>query len=96
MATGFQVTFDCADPDRLARFWTEVLGYQIQDPPGRASCPGRGIHHRLIPRALERWNRGAGSGWRPGEPGDRRAPVALSCCLVTAVRRLALPTCGLT
>ncbi|HET7311792.1 MAG TPA: VOC family protein [Mycobacteriales bacterium] len=22
-----QVTFDCADPERLARFWCEVLGY---------------------------------------------------------------------
>ena len=33
MATSFQVTIDCADPDRLARFWTEVLGYKIQDPP---------------------------------------------------------------
>ncbi len=33
MATSFQVTIDCADPDRLARFWAEVLGYKIQDPP---------------------------------------------------------------
>ncbi|MFI7368402.1 VOC family protein, partial [Streptomyces sp. NPDC050149] len=22
----FQVTFDCAEPERLARFWCEVLG----------------------------------------------------------------------
>src|SRR5690349_9195178 len=27
----FQVTFDCADPERVARFWCEVLGYVI--PP---------------------------------------------------------------
>ncbi len=33
MATSIQVTFDCADPDRLARFWAEALGYKIQDPP---------------------------------------------------------------
>ncbi|MFC6566873.1 VOC family protein [Actinoplanes utahensis] len=26
----FQVTFDCADPDRVARFWAEVLGYVKQ------------------------------------------------------------------
>jgi catechol 2,3-dioxygenase-like lactoylglutathione lyase family enzyme len=32
-ATAFQVTFDCADPDRLARFWAVALGYQLQDPP---------------------------------------------------------------
>jgi hypothetical protein len=28
----FQVTFDCAEPERVARFWCEVLGYVI--PPG--------------------------------------------------------------
>ncbi|MFN2484723.1 MAG: VOC family protein [Candidatus Limnocylindria bacterium] len=33
MATGFQVTFDCADPDRVARFWASALRYKIQDPP---------------------------------------------------------------
>jgi hypothetical protein len=31
--TDFQVTFDCADPAGLARFWAEALGYKIQDPP---------------------------------------------------------------
>ena len=33
MATSFQVTFDCTDPDRLATFWAEALGYQKQGPP---------------------------------------------------------------
>jgi hypothetical protein len=33
MATSVQVTFDCADPDRLATFWAEALGYQKQGPP---------------------------------------------------------------
>ncbi len=28
----FQVTFDCAEPERVARFWCEVLGYVV--PPG--------------------------------------------------------------
>ncbi|GAA3289342.1 MULTISPECIES: VOC family protein [Dactylosporangium] len=28
-----QITFDCADPATLALFWTEVLGYRVQDPP---------------------------------------------------------------
>ncbi|MEU6977223.1 MULTISPECIES: VOC family protein [unclassified Streptomyces] len=28
-----QVTFDCADPERLARFWCEVMGYVVQPPP---------------------------------------------------------------
>ncbi|MCX4450159.1 VOC family protein [Streptomyces sp. NPDC058369] len=29
----FQVTFDCADPERVARFWCEVLGYVAPEPP---------------------------------------------------------------
>ena len=28
-----QVTFDCAEPERVARFWCEVLGYEIPPPP---------------------------------------------------------------
>jgi hypothetical protein len=33
MAVSFQVTIDCTDPDRLAHFWAEALGYVIQPPP---------------------------------------------------------------
>ena len=33
MPADFQVTFDCADPARLAHFWAEALGYKLQDPP---------------------------------------------------------------
>ncbi len=33
-----QVTFDCAEPERVARFWCAVLGYVVpQPPPGHAS-----------------------------------------------------------
>ena len=40
MATSIQVTFDCADPDRLATFWAAALGYQKQEPPeGYATWP---------------------------------------------------------
>ncbi|MBU5422270.1 VOC family protein [Cellulomonas hominis] len=28
-----QVTFDCADPERVALFWCEVLGYVVPPPP---------------------------------------------------------------
>ncbi|MGH3881096.1 MAG: VOC family protein [Actinophytocola sp.] len=31
--TEVQITFDCADPARLAAFWAEVLGYQLDSPP---------------------------------------------------------------
>lgn len=33
MATSIQVTFDCANPDRLAGFWAEALHYIEQPPP---------------------------------------------------------------
>ena len=43
----FQVTFDCADPERVARFWCEVLGYVLPPPPeGLAS---RGDVDRSLP-----------------------------------------------
>jgi hypothetical protein len=32
-----QVTFDCAQPERVARFWCEVLGYVAPPPEGFAS-----------------------------------------------------------
>jgi catechol 2,3-dioxygenase-like lactoylglutathione lyase family enzyme len=33
MSREVQVTFDCADPARLAAFWAEALGYHLQAPP---------------------------------------------------------------
>lgn len=33
MGLSFQVVFDCASPDALARFWADALGYRLQDPP---------------------------------------------------------------
>jgi hypothetical protein len=33
VAVPIQVTFDAADPDRLARFWMEALHYRFPDPP---------------------------------------------------------------
>ena len=33
-----QITFDCADPERVARFWCEILGYVI--PPGAQGQDG--------------------------------------------------------
>ena len=54
MATGFQVTFDCTDPDRLARFWAGALGYKLQDPPaGFTSWPAF-LTAQGIPE--EQWN----------------------------------------
>jgi len=33
MPVRFQLTIDCADADRLARFWAAALGYQVEPPP---------------------------------------------------------------
>jgi catechol 2,3-dioxygenase-like lactoylglutathione lyase family enzyme len=33
MARDVQITFDCADPNALAGFWCEVLGYAYDAPP---------------------------------------------------------------
>jgi len=33
MTTGFQVTFDAADPVKLAEFWSQALGYVREPPP---------------------------------------------------------------
>ena len=35
-----QVTFDCAEPERVARFWCEVLGYVVPPPPRRGLLLG--------------------------------------------------------
>ena len=33
MSAFFQITIDCADPDRMARFWAAALRYELQRPP---------------------------------------------------------------
>ncbi len=33
MSIPVQVVIDCADPDRVARFWAEALDYVLQPPP---------------------------------------------------------------
>lgn len=33
MAVRYQLVIDCANPDRLARFWAAALGYEPEPPP---------------------------------------------------------------
>lgn len=33
MAREIQITFDCGDPGKLAQFWADALGYEVQAPP---------------------------------------------------------------
>ena len=54
MATGVQVVFDCADPDRMARFWAAALGYKLQDPPPGFASWEDWARDQGIPE--ERWN----------------------------------------
>ncbi|MFF6874241.1 MULTISPECIES: VOC family protein [Streptomyces] len=55
-----QVTFDCAEPERVARFWCEVLGYVVPPPPeGFATW---GDFHRTLPPERQ------GAGFVCGDP----------------------------
>ena len=54
MATTFQVTFDCADPDALSRFWAALLGYGFQQPPEGFDSWEAWARDRGIPEA--HWN----------------------------------------
>jgi hypothetical protein len=42
----FQVTFDCAEPERVAGFWCEVLGYEPHES-GVAATDPTGVGPRL-------------------------------------------------
>ena len=50
----FQVTFDCTDPRRQARFWAHVLGYVPQSPPpGYASWSDYAVSIGMSASALD-------------------------------------------
>ncbi|WP_216206859.1 VOC family protein [Amycolatopsis aidingensis] len=53
MALGFQVTFDAANPGKLAEFWALALGYQVQPPPEGFDSWEAFAESAGIPR--ERW-----------------------------------------
>jgi Glyoxalase-like domain len=42
-----QITFDCAEPERVARFWCEVLGYTLPPDFDRACVDPTGAGPRL-------------------------------------------------
>lgn len=54
MGRTIQIDIDCADPERLAAFWAEVLGYRVADPPmGHESW--RAFSEAEAEEAGERW-----------------------------------------
>jgi hypothetical protein len=54
VATPVQVVFDAADPDRLAHFWADALGYQLEPPPPGFATWQEFLQARNIPEEL--WN----------------------------------------
>lgn len=54
MGHGLQITFDAADPPRLARFWSLALGYVEQPPPpGFDSWQAFAAAQGMRPEAVE-------------------------------------------
>jgi hypothetical protein len=51
----FQVTFDCADPVRVARFWREVLGY-VEPPPPKGFATWDEYNRTLPPEEQGAWS----------------------------------------
>src|SRR6266496_511428 len=50
----FQVTFDCAEPERVARFWCEVLGY-VAPPPPEGFATWDDFNSSLPPEDRDAW-----------------------------------------
>lgn len=57
MATRWTLTFDCADPEMLARFWAEALGYAEPEAPEGFDTWEDWLRHHGVPE--EEWNDGA-------------------------------------
>ena len=49
MATSIQVVFDCADPDSLARFWAEAIGYSRRTHPPAMGAGSTGRATKAFP-----------------------------------------------
>ena len=68
MATTVQITFDCADPDRLAHFWADLLGYQLDSPPDGFDSWEAWLTEQGVPES--EWN-SASAITDPGGAGPR-------------------------
>lgn len=68
MSRTVQVTFDCADPNALAGFWNEALGYQYDAPPPGFATWEEALDHFGVP-AEDRNN--ASASVDPDERGPR-------------------------
>jgi catechol 2,3-dioxygenase-like lactoylglutathione lyase family enzyme len=50
MSRTIQVTFDCADPNGLAAFWNEALGYRYDSPPPGFATWKEALDHFGVPQ----------------------------------------------
>jgi hypothetical protein len=57
MTTQWSLTFDCANPLALAKFWAEALGYVEKPPPEGFSTWEEWLTHFNVPET--EWNDGA-------------------------------------
>lgn len=49
MSRTVQITFDCHDPDALAGFWNEALGYRYDSPPPGFATWDEALDHFGVP-----------------------------------------------
>src|SRR6478609_5491463 len=54
MTKEVQITFDCGDPARLATFWADALGYELQPPPEGFESWDAALEAFGVPR--DQWN----------------------------------------
>ena len=71
MSRTVQITFDCADPNGLAGFWNEVLGYRYDSPPPGFATWEEALDHFGVPEE-DRNNASASV-----DPDETRAPSVL-------------------
>jgi Glyoxalase-like domain len=50
MSRTVQITFDCADPNGLAGFWNQVLGYSYDAPPPGFATWEEALDHFGVPK----------------------------------------------
>jgi catechol 2,3-dioxygenase-like lactoylglutathione lyase family enzyme len=68
MSRTVQITFDCADPNALAGFWNDALGYRYDSPPPGFATWDEALDHFGVP--AERRN-DASASVDPGGVGPR-------------------------
>jgi len=68
MSRTIQVTFDCADPNGLAGFWNEALGYRYDSPPPGFATWEEALDHFQVP---EEDRNNASASVDPDESGPR-------------------------